>query len=85
MGEKVKVRCTRPMMLGGETIEAGAELALSPFAAADAIASGRAVYVVPTDAERTSATVVEQRDRTLRALTNAGEQGTAEWMLRRQA
>ena len=68
MDDRIKVCCTRPMMLDGKRVEPGAELALSPLAAADTVASGRAVLADPADAARVNVAVVEQRDRMIRTL-----------------
>ncbi len=61
----IKVVCTRPMMMHGARVEAGAMLALAPLEAADAIGSGRAVLQNPTDRAAVDAAIRTERDRTL--------------------
>jgi orotidine-5'-phosphate decarboxylase len=61
----IKVVCTRPMMMHGARVEAGAVLALAPPEAADAIGSGRAVLQNPTDRAAVDAAIRTERDRTL--------------------
>ena len=62
----IKVRCTRPMMLGGPRIEAGEVLhVVEPLKAHGCVASGRAEFVDPADAAAVNESVRRETARVL--------------------
>ena len=85
MGAAIKVTVLRPLLMHGQAIAAGTELALDPLAAADAVASGRAAFVDLADAPRVQAAVGEDSARLLGKLDAGERQRAAAGWVRRVA
>jgi 2,4-dienoyl-CoA reductase-like NADH-dependent reductase (Old Yellow Enzyme family) len=80
----MKILVTRALYFNGMAYAADATIDVTALAAADAIASGRAVLADPADAERMRAAVTEQNERQMHSLNAAERQAAASWVLHRQ-
>lgn len=65
--DTVTLRVTRALHMAGERVEAGTTLKLSPMAAADVLASGRAELLHKADTEACRKAVREDVARSLKA------------------